>query len=116
MTIKERLLERGRVVRVERVELDGELIGFVRKMTSGERADYRKEILDASDKSKGDGIRATQSAMLLRTICEEDGTRSFTDDQSAELDIIDPDDADALFVAANRLNTRTEAVADAKKN
>jgi hypothetical protein len=114
MTTKAALLQRGKQAKIEAVNVDGELIAYVRRMTAGERSSYRMEILQAKD-SGSDAIQASQDALLIRTICDESGVRLFADDDRAELLELDPLDADALFEVAHKLNSR-KPTEDIEKN
>lgn len=98
--------------RVERVEAFGGDV-FVREMRGNEVSTFQK-FLTSAEAHTGIDVAAE---LLARTLCDEQGTRMFTDAEAHLIAQQPGGEIQRAYEVAERLNTLTEAaVVDAEKN
>lgn len=107
---KDDILARGAKLAMELVEVP-ELGGavHVREMTGAERDSWEAETIDMSGRSPRMRLENARARLLVRTICDADGNRLFSD---ADIDVVGALSAaalDRLFTVAARLSRITAA-------
>jgi hypothetical protein len=113
MSLRDHILSRK--LTVEPVDAFGTTV-FVREMNSAEVGGFYRWHAQAGDSRTGIDVML---AVVLRTLCDEQGTRIFADDEADKLAQISPHDLRAVYTVAARLNaidTDDEDVDRAEKN
>jgi hypothetical protein len=82
MLSKEKLL--AAEIERERVEILGDCV-WVRGMTGTERDQWEQAVLYYQKKSKTESYDQFRASLVVRTVCDENGVRLFTDDEIAKV-------------------------------
>jgi hypothetical protein len=109
---KEKLL--GLKPRIEKVDIEGDCV-YVRSMTVSERDQWEQLILAKRDAGKL--YNQFRASLLVRTICDEHGSRLFDDADVDKVSEMAAEVADSLYDVGARLSgISKEAVQEVQKN
>jgi len=99
---RDAFLAKAREIRVEPVRgYEGEL--YVREMSGADRDSFDRETYRLM-KSGDDPAKGFRARLLVRTLCEPDGTRIFADSDVSEFDSFASGILEQLFEASAELN------------
>jgi len=95
----------------ERVEVLGDFV-FVRGMTGTERDGWEQSILYHKKKSKNDSYDHFRASLVVRTVCDESGTRLFDDKEIPKVSGMPAAVLDVLYGVAARMSGITKEDAE----
>jgi len=104
-TLKDSILALRSRLKVEAVKVDGlEEPVFVRTLTGRERDGFETACFVQKGKQRTLNTENIRAKLLVRAICDKDGARVFTDNDTDALGDIPASALDALFSVAQRLS------------
>ena len=105
MNIKEQILALKNRLTIESVPVEGLADPiYVRTLTGRERDGFESSCFVQKGKNRTPSTENIRSKLLVRAICDKEGTRVFGDDDIDALGLLPADVLDSLFTVAQRLS------------